>query len=1225
MFSVENDKTINITRGDSIEFVAPVDYSFQSGDVLRLKVYRKKACEDVVLQKDFTIAEATETVNIVLTEQDTRIGGVISKPVDYWYELEVNPDNNPQTILGYDDDGAKIFRLYPEGRDLEDDEIPKKEFDTLREILSEFKEKEIPSIIQSYVDKNIIPIVVDARVWTLEKDRMYWATGSVIYQKSLMDDMAYYFEGKRLLLVVSEEENTRFYLFLGDVYGMALGIVTGTVNSEGKLVGEVNCIETDKNRVFEIDENSTYDQYPSAKAVYDALLAQAIDIKIEPIGEDVQPTTFAMRSVPMTASEPTALGENVIPLMGLSVVSGGTLVSDVDGVITVTHDGTTGTVIGLQQTSGLGEDHPQVTGDIWYLGAKIAAEKYYWEDGAKSAFPPVQVYVRAADDFKYVASNVRPTTEEATDYFGTFEIGADSVKGFNIIAIRVNYQQAAYVTGRKCIFSDMVLVNLTEAYGKGNEPTADEYHAMLVGSSEGDSGDSGESGGGDIPGGDAGGGDDSGDSGNDNPGGNTPIVSGSGYKLIITTAEGTETLYLYQGQKGEDGKDGTNGKDGKNGVDGISPTINVEEIEGGNRLIITDKNGNQTVDIMNAPPIDTELREDVTNAIGENTSLEDLTDTLKPFEIGGLNASTGAIIIANETNKLDSARSSYPFRVVPGEVYHIWGASNRMYSMIALYDESKEFIASDYVGLENSATKFENVIYTIPETATDKNGNIKNVSYMACATKLVADSGGADICVKREVTKHNNVQSDIASAIEDSAATKLDKVLVSPNGCEWVLTISNDGAIVVVPKRDVSDTVNTTLTMPNNLSAGTYTLKYESADGVLTDYAEICSLEVANTGDVVSYSGLIAENCAPEGATSIGIYNSSNVKVDEIELGFLNTKYSTKLYSFVALSDVHIGNDWEAVDYEAREKAISEGKEYTKEPYLEKFKGLIGAIDDDDDIDFTVICGDMVDKAQVKAQLEDYQSVVEDLKKPVYVTMGNHEMTNAVTNGMTFDDIKDYFVQSKFQNNPDLYFSFSPEDTDDVFIMFGISGSYQKYVALSVEQLNWLQKELEKYRNKRVFLFHHYFPYDGSGDAIDCYNQNGLQGVRGDLFYDLLKHYKNVIYFHGHTHAQFKLQELHPMNTIDDIYGRYSVHIPSAGCPTHPNDDMNGYLEDFNASEGYVIDVYEHGIALRGKDFVNGVFLPIGSYYLDTIPQKIEANSFRDTTGLLNSVGIKKE
>jgi hypothetical protein len=190
--------------------------------------------------------------------------------------------------------------------------------------------------------------------------------------------------------------------------------------------------------------------------------------------------------------------------------------------------------------------------------------------------------------------------------------------------------------------------------------------------------------------------------------------------------------------------------------------------------------------------------------------------------------------------------------------------------------------------------------------------------------------------------------------------------------------------------------------------------------------------------------------------------------------------------------------------------------------------------------------------------------------------------------------------------------------------MFGISGSYQKYVALSVAQLNWLQKELEKYRNKRVFLFHHYFPYDGSGDAIDCYDQNGLQGVRGELFYDLLRHYKNVIYFHGHTHAKFRLQELNAMNTIDDIYGRYSVHIPSAGCPTHPNKDMNGYSEDFNASEGYVVDVYEHGIALRGKDFANGVFLPIGSYYLDTIPQKVEANSFKDTTGLLNSVGIKK-
>jgi hypothetical protein len=139
--------TINVTRGDSGEIVIrafdKIDnegeklYEFQAGELVRLKVFEKKACENVVLQKDFPIEEATESVSIFLTEQDTRIGEIISKPVDYWYEIELNPDTEPQTIVGYDDDGAKIFRLYPEGRDLEDDELTEEEKNTLIKILEE--------------------------------------------------------------------------------------------------------------------------------------------------------------------------------------------------------------------------------------------------------------------------------------------------------------------------------------------------------------------------------------------------------------------------------------------------------------------------------------------------------------------------------------------------------------------------------------------------------------------------------------------------------------------------------------------------------------------------------------------------------------------------------------------------------------------------------------------------------------------------------------------------------------------------------------------------------------------------------------------------------------------------------------------------------------------------------------------------------------------------------
>lgn len=120
MFVVNDDMSIYVTRGDMVFLKITADkdgkpYTFQSGDVLRIKVFEKKNCEKVVLQKDLTVTTETQSAEMFLDGNDTKIGGVISKPVDYWYEVELNPCSVPQTIIGYDEDGAKIFRLFPEG------------------------------------------------------------------------------------------------------------------------------------------------------------------------------------------------------------------------------------------------------------------------------------------------------------------------------------------------------------------------------------------------------------------------------------------------------------------------------------------------------------------------------------------------------------------------------------------------------------------------------------------------------------------------------------------------------------------------------------------------------------------------------------------------------------------------------------------------------------------------------------------------------------------------------------------------------------------------------------------------------------------------------------------------------------------------------------------------------------------------------------------------------
>ena len=128
MFYINEDNSIYVTRGDVLFFsVAAEDngkpFKFQAGDVVRFKVYGKKDAESVYLQKDFPITATTETVEIYLTEEDTKIGDTISKQKDYWYEVELNPDTNPQTIIGYSEDGAALFRLFPEGEDIPESEV----------------------------------------------------------------------------------------------------------------------------------------------------------------------------------------------------------------------------------------------------------------------------------------------------------------------------------------------------------------------------------------------------------------------------------------------------------------------------------------------------------------------------------------------------------------------------------------------------------------------------------------------------------------------------------------------------------------------------------------------------------------------------------------------------------------------------------------------------------------------------------------------------------------------------------------------------------------------------------------------------------------------------------------------------------------------------------------------------------------------------------------------
>lgn len=174
MFQFNDDLSIYLTRGDILFFTVSMldrgeDCRFQPGDVVRVKVFEKKKAEAVVLQKDFPVVSECDEVEIFLTEEDTKIGEVISKPRDYWYEVELNPYNNPQTIIGYDEYGAKVLRLFPEGADVpefvpdpEDVKVMDDELDltSTRPVQNQAIARAVTSL-NAGVDKNTSDIAVE--------------------------------------------------------------------------------------------------------------------------------------------------------------------------------------------------------------------------------------------------------------------------------------------------------------------------------------------------------------------------------------------------------------------------------------------------------------------------------------------------------------------------------------------------------------------------------------------------------------------------------------------------------------------------------------------------------------------------------------------------------------------------------------------------------------------------------------------------------------------------------------------------------------------------------------------------------------------------------------------------------------------------------------------------------------------------------------------------------
>ena len=328
----------------------------------------------------------------------------------------------------------------------------------------------------------------------------------------------------------------------------------------------------------------------------------------------------------------------------------------------------------------------------------------------------------------------------------------------------------------------------------------------------------------------------------------------------------------------------------------------------------------------------------------------------------------------------------------------------------------------------------------------------------------------------------------------------------------------------------------------------------------------------------------IPQNVALPNAQKAAIF-SGNQLICEMDLGHLAIPADTgnKLYSFGALADVHLQYDTAQNDFQRA---------------LQYLNGTV---------DFICIAGDLT-SGGTDAQLAEYKNYVDtySANTPVYAITGNHEAYRGA-------DLPNIIEQ--YTGHP-LYYSFTRGN--DVFIMVGVKGDASGSL-FTTEELQWLYETLEANRNKRCFLFEHVRPQDACGNAYGIYSYDIWGGTEQTVFESLLRHYKNVIMFHGHSHLKYNLQTKTNKANIDwNTFGTWQVHVSSLAVPrTGDPSGASSRVEVYADSEGYVVDVYENGILLRGRDFVAEKFLPIATYWLDTTLQTVAAGTYTDSTGTI--------
>ncbi len=359
----------------------------------------------------------------------------------------------------------------------------------------------------------------------------------------------------------------------------------------------------------------------------------------------------------------------------------------------------------------------------------------------------------------------------------------------------------------------------------------------------------------------------------------------------------------------------------------------------------------------------------------------------------------------------------------------------------------------------------------------------------------------------------------------------------------------------------------------------------------------------------IGITKLIPENIAPSDIKSLAIFNGDkkvcNVAVSKMKPSDLGTK----LYSFGLLSDIHCAGNSNGGT------ASDDGNGVGNVPNGTYFNRALTYFESQN-VNFCCVSGDLTnigfyweadDTDVYLNQFAEYKQICElHPNLPIYGICGNHENYYGRRITENLDLLKAYTGQGV---------GFTMTYGDDVFIFAGESESTLPMSSdtsftesdgdeafSTYNTFAWLSRTLEANKEKRCFVFIH--PYV---DKTDSGNPLGLHATplfdywgsaKKNAFIELMSSYPNAILFHGHSHMEFENQLTVKNANYSTALGFKSVHIPSTAYTR--NVSTGAIAETANGAQGYICDVYNDRIVLKGYDFQINEFVPIAHYCINT-------------------------